>query len=102
MAQDNNESLSRLKDVSQDLLKLVGEKAMSTVGDRVSGLTDKLEGIADGGPVGKAVGKGGEAAAKGESPVMGALKGAASGIKDKVTGGGSGGSGGKATKSTNI
>jgi hypothetical protein len=51
------------------------------------------------------VGKAGEAKAKGDSPVAGGLKGAVSGIKDKVTGGGSGGGGGgggKATKSTNI
>ena len=104
MADSNNtEPLGRLKDVSQDLLKVLGDKAMTSVSDRMGSLTDRLEGIADGGPIGKAVSKGGEAAAKGESPVMGALKGAASGIKDKVTGGGgSGGGGGKATKSTNI
>jgi uncharacterized membrane protein len=100
---DKTEPLGRLKDVSQDLLKVIGDKAMTSVSDRVGSLTDRLEDIADGGPVGKAVSKGGEAAAKGDSPVMGALKGAASGIKDKVTGGGGGSSGGgKATKSTNI
>jgi uncharacterized membrane protein len=106
MADDDNkatEPLGKLKDVSQDLLKTLGDRAMSGVSDRVGSLTDRLEGIAGGGPVGKAVSKGGEAAAKGDSPVMGALKGAASGIKDKVTGGGGGSdSGGKATKSTNI
>ena len=41
---------------------------MSTVTDKLGGLTDKFEGIADGGPIGKAVAKGGEAAAKGDSP----------------------------------
>ena len=46
---------------------------------------------------------GGKAAAQGDSPLLGGLKGAASGIKDKITGGGGGKSGGgKATKSTNI
>jgi hypothetical protein len=41
--------------------------------------------------------------AKGESPVKGALKGAVSGVKDKVTGGGKGGKGSpKATKAINI
>ena len=91
-----------LQDAGQELLKTIGDKAMASVSDRVGSLTDRLEGIADGGPVGKAVAKGGEAAAKGDSPVMGALKGAASGVKDKITGGGGGDSGGKATKSTNI
>ena len=47
--------------------------------------------------------KAGEASVKGDNPVMGGLKGAASGIKDKITGGGGkGGGGSKATKSTNI
>src|SRR5262245_10201471 len=95
------EPLDKLKDVSQDLLKSLGERAMETVTDRVNGLGDHLDGIADGGPIRKAVVKGGEAAAKGDSPVGGALKGALSGVKDKVTGGG-GGKGGRATKSTNI
>ena len=41
--------------------------------------------------------------AEGNNPVLGGLKGAASGIKDKITGGGgSEGGGGEATKSTNI
>lgn len=98
----NTEALGKLKDVSQDFLQALGDKAMTGLSDRVGSITDRLEGIADGGPVGKAVAKGGEAAAKGDSPVMGALKGAASGIKDKVTGGGGKSGGGKATKSTNI
>jgi uncharacterized membrane protein len=102
MARNDTEPMGKLKDVGQDFFKALGDKAMSGVGDRVGSLTDRLEGIADGGPVGKAVTKGGEAAAKGDSPVFGALKGAASGIKDKVTGGGGGGKGGKETKSTNI
>ena len=102
MASNDTEPLGKLKEVSQSLLKGLGDKAMSTVSDRVGGLTDRLEDIAGGGPIGKAVAKGGEAAAEGSSPVMGALKGAASGIKDKVTGGGGGGGGGKATSSTNI
>jgi uncharacterized membrane protein len=103
MAKSDNEPMDRLREVSSDLVKTLGERALSTVTDKVGGLTDKLEDIADGGPIGKAVAKGGEAAAGGKSPVAGALKGAMSGVKDKVTGGGgSGGGGGKATKSTNI
>ena len=102
MAGSKSSGTGPLKDASQEFLKALGQRTVSTVGHSIDGLTDRLEGIADGGPVGKAVAKGGEAAAKGDSPVMGALKGAASGIKDKVTGGGGGGGGGKATKSTNI
>ena len=99
----SSEGMDKLKDVGQQVLKSAGGKAMSTVSDKLGGLTEKLEGIADGGPIGKAVEKGGKAAAQGDSPLLGGLKGAASGIKDKITGGGGGKSGGgKATKSTNI
>ena len=104
MANSNTEAMNKLKLVSSDLMKAVGDKAMKSATDRVDGLTDKLEDIAGGGPIGKAVLKGGEAKAKGDSPVKGAVKGLASGVKDKVTGGG-GGKGNKspkATKATNI
>jgi len=99
----SNDAMDKLKDVSQGVVKALGEKAMSSVTDRVGDLTDRFDGIADGGPIGKAVAKGGEAAAKGDSPVGGALKGAVSGVKDKLTGGGGGGKGGsKPTKAINI
>ncbi|MGH3089472.1 MAG: SRPBCC family protein, partial [Rubrobacteraceae bacterium] len=104
MAKAQTEAMDKLKGVSSDLLKGLGDKAISTVGDKVNRFTDKLEGIADDGPVAEAVKKGGEAAAAGKNPAGGAIKGALSGVKDKVTGGsgGGGGGGGKATKSTNI
>ncbi|WP_432476108.1 SRPBCC family protein [Nocardioides sp. GXQ0305] len=97
------EPMDALKNAGRDFLGALGDKARDTVSDRVGGLTDRLEGIADGGPITKAVAEGGKASAEGKSPVGGALKGAVTGIKDKITGG-SGGSGGgsKATKSTNI
>src|SRR6476659_3744877 len=101
MASSSNEAMDKLRDVSQGLMKALGDKAMSSVTDRVGGLTDKLGDIADGGPIGKAVAEGGEAAAEGKSPIGGALKGAVSGIKDKVTGGG-GNKSPKATKAMNI
>ena len=77
---------------------------MSTFSDRLGGVTDKFEDIAGGGPIGKAAAEGGKAKAEGGSAVGGALKGAVSGVKDKITGGGGSSSGGgsKATKSTNI
>ena len=104
MANTNTEGMDKLKLVSSDLMKAVGDKAMKSASDRVGGITDRLEGIANGGPISKAAVKGAEAKAKGDSPVGGAVKGLASGIKDKVTGGG-GGKGDKspkATKATNI
>jgi uncharacterized membrane protein len=104
MAPNSNDAgLDKLKDVGQELMRNLGDKALGSINDKLSGLTDKLGDIGEGGPIGKAVAKGGEAAAKGDNPVLGGLKGAASGIKDKVTGGG-GGKGGKgdATHSTNI
>src|SRR3954462_6038501 len=100
---DKTEGLDKLKDSGQELLKNLSSKAFDTVNDKLGGLTDKLGDIGDGGPIGKAAAKAGEATAKGDNPVMGGLKGAASGLKDKVTGGGGkGGGGSKATKSTNI
>ncbi len=95
--------MDQLKDAGRDALSALGERTISTLSDRVGGLTDRLQDIADGGPLTKAVAEGGKQKAEGGSAVMGALKGAASGVKDKVTGGGSGSRGGSgATKSTNI
>lgn len=98
--------LDRLKDEFQDVLKALGEKTVESVTQRISDATGSLQGIADnGGVLGKAAGKGVEAAAKGESPVKGAVKGGLGGVKDKVKNalpGGGGSNGAKATKSTNI
>src|SRR6478735_10504 len=98
----DNTAMDKLKGAGQDVLKALGERAMQSVTGGVGGLTDKLEDVAGGGPIGKAVAKGGEAVAKGESPVKGALKGAVSGVKDKITGGGGKGGNPKATKAMNI
>ena len=99
----DNTAMDKLKGAGQDVLKALGERAMQSVTGGVGGLTDKFEDVAGGGPIGKAVAKGGEAATNGESPVKGALKGAVSGVKDKITGGGGGGKGNpKATKAMNI
>ena len=98
----DNDAMNKLRGAGQDVLKALGERAMQSFTGGVGGLTDKLEDVAGGGPIGKAAVKGGEAIAKGESPIKGALKGAASGVKDKITGGGGGGSNPKATKAMNI
>ena len=101
----NTDAMSKLKEAGSGVFKALGDRALDSVKDGVGGLTDKFEDVAGGGPIGKAVAKGGEAAATGESPVKGALKGAVSGVKDKVTGGGGKGKGGgtpKATKAMNI
>src|SRR5687768_4769340 len=96
------EPIDQFKDAGRDFLTALGDRAVGTLSDKVGGLTDRLQDVADGGPLGKAVAKGAQDSAEGGSGVAGALKGAASGIKDKITGGSGSGGGGKATKSTNI
>jgi uncharacterized membrane protein len=100
--------LDRLKDEATKGVSALGQKAIDTAGDRITGATDQLNGIASGeGVKGKAAKKAAEEVAQGGSPVKGGLKGALGGAKDKIAeklpgGGGGGGGGGKATKSTNI
>jgi uncharacterized membrane protein len=102
MANKTSEGLDQLKDVSSELVRNLGERVLGNVNDRVTGLTEKLTDVGDGNPLGKAMKKGAEASSKGENPLLGGLKGAASGIKDKITGGGGKGEDGEATSSTNI
>ncbi|WP_036566052.1 SRPBCC family protein [Nocardioides halotolerans] len=104
---EKNSGMDALKDASQQLLGTLGDRALSEAHDRIGGLTDKLGGIAGGGPAGQALAKGAKAKAEGGSGLLGGVKGAVSGVKDKVvdtvTGGGGGkGKGGDATSSTNI
>ncbi len=99
--------LDNLKSAAQDGLKALGDKAKDNVTGRLSDLTDSLTNVADGGGVVGTAGKeGAKAAAQGDNPVGGALKGGFGKVKDKVKsalpGGGGGGGGAKATKSTNI
>ena len=95
--------LDRLRDELQDAAKALGEKAMGNVTQRLGDATTSLTDIADnGGVLGKAAKEGTKAAAKGDSPVAGALKGGLGGVKDKVKSAFGGGKGNKATKSTNI
>ncbi|MDH2415872.1 SRPBCC family protein [Nocardioides sp. CER19] len=82
-----------LKDASGELLKTLGDRAMSAVSSHMDGLTDKLEDVAGGGPVSGLVGGALKSKVEGGSTTGGALKGAFSGIKDKITGGGGGGKG---------
>jgi len=97
--------VDRLKDELKNGMTSLGEKAISSAGSKLTDLTDRLNDAADnGGVLTKAVSKGVEAKAEGDSPVGGALKGGLSGVKDKVKEklGGGGGGGNKATKSTNF
>ena len=98
--------LDNLKGAAQDGLKALGDKAKDSVTGKLSDLTDSLTNVADGGGVIGTAGKeGAKAAAQGDNPVGGALKGGFGKVKDKVKSalpGGGGGGGGKATKSTNI
>lgn len=96
------EPMDKLKDASRSLFDTLGSRATSTIADRVGGLTDKFEDIAQGSPGKEAGAKAAKAAAEGKSPVGGAIKGLFSGVKDKVTGGGGGGGAAKPTKSTKI
>jgi len=98
------DGMDKLKEAGTGLLRNLGDRALDTVNDKVTDLTDRLQDFGDGGGVtGKALKEGAKASAEGDNPILGGLKGAASGIKDKVTGGGGGkGGGGKATSSTNI
>ena len=96
----------RLKSASRDLFSVLGEKAIGSLGERVSGLTDRLEGVASGNPAAKAALGSAKSAVKGDNSTTGAMKGVASAIKDKIPGlggsGGSGSGGGSATKATTI
>ncbi|WP_030922946.1 SRPBCC family protein, partial [Streptosporangium amethystogenes] len=94
-------SMDRLTHEFQNLLGAVGERALSTVGDKVKGMTGKLTDYAGGGGSGllsTLTGSGG-------SLVGGLVKGlgkkAIGGLVKKITGGGKGGKGGK-LKITNI
>jgi len=106
--QSRTSELDRLKDASQGLARTLGDRALDSLNDRVSGLTDRLTSVADGSPGGKALLEGAKKSAEGGSGLLGGVKGAVSGVKDKVvdtvTGGGGGGKGkgGDATSSTNI
>src|SRR5215207_11419366 len=97
------EPLNRLKESGADLLKTLGDEALGTVRDKMSDVTDKLEGVANGNPIGSAALRATTAKAEGKSPAGGAVKGLFSGLKEKLSGGGGGGGGAdKATKAMNI
>lgn len=90
----------RLREVAQALLKTASDKAVSAALEQVEGLADRLTDVADNGGTGlKAAIGGGAAAAKGENPMTGAIKGGLSAVTDKIKGavglgGGDGGAGG--------
>src|SRR5215212_521906 len=95
--------LDRLKEAGGDLLKTLSDQALGVVQEKMSDVTDRLEGVASGNPVATAALRAGTAKAEGKSPTGGAVKGLFSGLKEKVFGGGGGGGGGaKPTKAMNI
>lgn len=122
---DTKSTPNPLKDAALDVAKALGERMVSSATGRVSGLTERLQDIAapgtsdkedqgdqdqdqsedQGGEGGSPVQGGmvsgvGEAMSAGTSPIMGGIKGAFSGIKEKVTGKKSGGGANK--RPTNI
>ncbi|WP_406690018.1 SRPBCC family protein [Saccharopolyspora sp. ID03-671] len=90
--------LDHLKDAGQELLEAVVSRAVGSVTGKVTGLTDKLTGVADNGGSGlTAALTGAKDLAEGKSPVTSALSAGMAGVKDKVkkaVGGGNGGGGG--------
>ncbi len=83
---DSPVGLDKIKGLGSDLLKNLGDKAIDTLNDKVGDLTGKITDLGDGAGIGgQTAAKAGEAAMKGDNPVIGGLKGAASGIKDKIT-----------------
>ena len=84
----------KLREAGQTLLKTAADKAVGAALDQVEGLAGRLTDVADNGGTGlKAALGGGAAAAKGENPVMGAIKGGLSSVTEKVKGAFGGGSG---------
>ncbi len=103
--------VDRLKDELRGGLSTLGERAISSAGDRITDLTERLNesaengGLLQGGVLGRAAQGGLAKASEGGSPVAGALKGGLGGVKDKVKeklGGGQGGKGKGSKKATNI
>ena len=74
--------LDELKHNLTDYASAWGENAIKGLGDKVSGLFDRI-GSGDS-PVGKAAKKGAEKLADGKSPVTAGLAGAATGVKEQV------------------
>jgi uncharacterized membrane protein len=98
--------VARLKDVGQDLLQALGDRAVSIVSDKIDGLTGRLTDFAEnGGPSLMAAVTGGKALSSGVSPLKAALSAGATGVKEKVketAGIGSGQGGAGKVKATNI
>jgi uncharacterized membrane protein len=94
------EPMDRLKEAGGDLLKALGDQALAAAQEKMSNVTDKLESVANGNPIGMAALRATSASAEGKSPVGGAVKGLVSGLGQKLSGGGGGAD--KATKAMNI
>lgn len=90
--------LDELKNNFTDYVSAWGEKAIHGLGDKVTGLIDRVSSGTDGSSaMGEAAQEGAEKLAEGDSPVTAGLSGAATGVKEKVKdtfGSGSGSSGG--------
>jgi uncharacterized membrane protein len=100
---------NQLGEEFQQLLSALASKVLSGASGKVGGLTDKLSDLAENGgsPGSKAVGKAGEKAAEGKSPLTAGLSAGAEGIKSKISqafggGGEDDGNGSKKVKATNI
>ena len=87
-----------VRDALRGTAKAVGDRATRAAQHKLSGLTDRLTDLADGGVTGQAVAEGAKEKAEGGSPVVGAVKGGFSAVKDKVADALPGGGGGQKSK----
>ncbi len=101
-----SEPVERLKDEARGFVGALGERAMSSVMDKVEGTTGRLSEYVEGGagPGLMAAVTGAKNVAEGKGPVRSALGAGVKGITEKVRGlfGKGGGKGGKKLKVTNI
>jgi uncharacterized membrane protein len=102
-----SEPMERLKAEAQGLVGALGDRAMSSVRDRVQGATGRMTDYVEGGagPGLMAAVTGAKKTAEGKGPVRSALGAGLAGAKEKVKGlfgKGGGGKGGKKLKVTNI
>ena len=68
--------LDKIKGLGSDLVKNLGDRALDTLNDKVGDLTGKITDFGDGAGIGgQTAAKAGEAAMKGDNPVIGGLKG---------------------------
>jgi len=86
-ALSSNPAMSRLGEAARDYAKARGNDAVKRVGDKLTGVTDRMNDTAEGGGFkATAAGTAVQKVVQGDSPVKAALSGVGAGIKEKVSG----------------